>query len=71
MDHKTLNGKNPSTKNILEKARLARYQGNFKFCKNQKIDVLLLGHHLDDLIETFFMRLLKNSRIDGIMSYEC
>ena len=65
-DHKTLKWEKPPTKNILEKARLARYKAISNFCKNQKIDVLLLGHHLDDLVETFFMRLLKKSRIDGL-----
>ena len=52
-DHKTLKWENSPTKNILEKARLARYKAISNFCKNEKIDVLLLGHHLDDLVETF------------------
>ena len=27
---------------------------------------ILLGHHLDDMIETFCMRIIKSSRIDGL-----
>ena len=37
-----------------------------KFCKKKKIDTLLLGHHLDDLIETFSIRVLKKSGMDGL-----
>ena len=65
-EHKTLKWSQPAKKNILENARIARYQAISNFCKRQNINTLLLGHHLDDLIETFCIRLLKNSRLDGL-----
>ncbi len=64
--HKTLKWKNPAKKNILENARNERYVAISKFCKKKKIDTLLLGHHLDDLIETFSIRVLKKSGMDGL-----
>ena len=64
--HKILKWNSPSKKNILEEARTARYLAISEFCKKENIDVLLLGHHQDDLIETFFMRVIKKSRIDGL-----
>ena len=64
--HTTLNWKNPAKKNILEKARIARYSAISEFCKKNNIDTLLVGHHLDDLIETFFMRIIKGSSMDGL-----
>ncbi len=67
--HKTLTWQNPAKKNILEKARIARYQAISKFCKKQNISSILLGHHLDDMIETFCMRIIRNSRIDGKKPY--
>ena len=59
--HKILKWNSPSKKNILEEARTARYLAISEFCKKENIEVLLLGHHQDDLIETFFMRVLKNA----------
>ena len=58
-EHKTLRWNQPAKKNILENARIARYQAISNFCKRQNINTLLLGHHLDDLIETFC---IKSSR---------
>ena len=67
--HKTLRWQNPSKNNVLENARNARYLAISKFCK-KKIDTLLLGHHLDDLIETFSIRILKKKRIRWFMPYD-
>jgi len=64
--HKILSWDIPIKKNILENARKARYGAISKFCKKLNIDTLLLGHHADDLVETFFMRILKGSRIEGL-----
>ena len=71
-EHKSLKWQNPSKKNVLENARNARYSAISKFCKKKNIDTLLLGHHLDDLIETFSIRILKKSGIDGLcpMTYQ-
>ena len=64
--HKTLTWQKPAKKNILEKARIARYQAISKFCKKKNISSILLGHHFDDMVETFCMRIIKSSRIDGL-----
>ena len=64
--HQALKWEKPSKKNILEDARNARYEAISKLCKKKNIDVLFLGHHLDDLVETFFIRILKKSKIEGL-----
>ena len=49
---------------IEQAARLARYQ---VFAQHmQKGDVLLMGHHQDDQIETFMMRLMRGSGLTGL-----
>lgn len=45
-------------------ARQARYRVFEKYCQNN--DVLLQGHHLDDQIETFFMRAVRGSGLTGL-----
>lgn len=45
-------------------ARKARYDIFEKYCREG--DVLLQGHHLDDQIETFFMRALRGSGLTGL-----
>ena len=47
-------------------ARSARYQAFEKHCGPN--DVLLQGHHLDDQIETFFMRAIRGSGLTGLAS---
>ncbi len=47
-------------------ARSARYQAFEKHCGSK--DVLLQGHHLDDQIETFFMRAIRGSGLTGLAS---
>lgn len=47
-------------------ARQARYQVFEKYCQNG--DVLLQGHHLDDQVETFFMRAIRGSGLTGLAS---
>lgn len=55
-------GQNPS--GIEQKARLARYQIFERYCQDQ--DLLFQGHHLDDQLETFFMRALRGSGLNGL-----
>ena len=63
----TWKGKKPSN-NIQSKARKKRYELLFKRCNQLKIKNILLGHHLDDLLENFFIRLLRGSGLKGLVS---
>ena len=62
------NGNKPSS-NIQSIARKNRYQIIFNFIKKKNINILFLGHHLDDLIENFFIRLTRGSGLDGFVSF--
>ena len=65
----TWNGKKPS-KNIQSLARKKRYDLLFSKCKKLKISNLIIGHHLDDLFENFFIRILRGSGLKGIISLD-
>ena len=41
----------------------------FKKCLNKKFDAVLTAHHKDDLIENFFIRLLRGSGLKGLSSF--
>ena len=60
---KTLKG---ASSKIQEQARAARYDLLYKYCKAHEIQALALGHHLDDQMETFFMRLSGGSGLKGL-----
>ncbi|MEE8295821.1 MAG: tRNA lysidine(34) synthetase TilS [Sphingomonadales bacterium] len=47
-------------------ARSARYQAMEGWCKKNQMKYLLTAHHLEDQAETFLMRLLKGSGVDGL-----
>ena len=49
-----------------EKSRLSRLNYLFRFSKNKNIKNIFLGHHLDDLNETFFMRKIQQSGNAGL-----
>src|SRR3989338_3805730 len=51
---------------IQEKAREARYHLLLKWCKDNAIPTLLLGHHQQDQEETFWLRLFSGSGLDGL-----
>jgi tRNA(Ile)-lysidine synthase len=55
---------NPALGSLEERARRARYDVFESLLTSD--DVLMLGHHLDDQIETAFMRLLRGSGSRGI-----
>lgn len=61
----TWEGDKPTTR-LQEKAREARYQLLTSWCKAHHISTLLLGHHLQDQEETFWMRLSAGSGLDGL-----
>jgi tRNA(Ile)-lysidine synthase len=58
------------TSNIQKKARDLRYDLFQKYCKKNKISSLLLAHHQDDLIENFYIRLIRGSGIKGLTSLQ-
>ena len=61
-------GKKP-TSNIQSKAREKRYSLLLNECKKNKIETVLLGHHLDDLFENFLIRILRGSGLKGLISF--
>ena len=64
----TIKKKNIS-KNIQSSARDNRYKLIIKQSLNKKIDTILTAHHSDDLIENFFIRLLRGSGLRGLISF--
>ena len=57
-------------KNIQSLARKKRYDLLFLECKKLKIDNVVLGHHIDDLFENFFIRMVRGSGLKGLVSLE-
>ncbi len=64
----TIKNKIKST-NIQSKAREARYKLIYKECYKNKINTLLTAHHQNDLIEGFFIRLIRGSGLKGLSSF--
>ncbi len=62
-------GKKPKS-NIQSVARDKRYELLINNAKKLKINNILLGHHKDDLIENFFIRILRGSGLNGIVSFD-
>ncbi len=52
-------------------ARNARYSMFVEYCKLHQIKHLVLGHNKDDNAETFLMRALRGSSINGMASINC
>jgi tRNA(Ile)-lysidine synthase len=65
----TWHGKKP-TNNIQSIAREKRYSLLIEKAKKLKIKNILLGHHLDDLFENFFIRILRGSGLNGLISFD-
>ncbi len=65
----TWNGKKPKS-NIQSIAREKRYSILTNQAKKLKINNILLGHHNDDLIENFFIRILRGSGLNGLISLD-
>ena len=57
-------------KNIQSIAREKRYKLLADIAKKYKINNILLGHHLDDLFENFFIRILRGSGLKGLISLD-
>jgi len=62
-------GKKPK-KNIQSFARHKRYDLLTKRCQKLKINNIILGHHQDDLLENFFIRIFRGSGLKGLISLE-
>ena len=62
-------GKKPLN-NIQSIARKKRYALLFSKCKKFKIKNLILGHHIEDKIENFFIRMVRGSGLKGLVSLE-
>ncbi|MBT4922187.1 MAG: tRNA lysidine(34) synthetase TilS [Rickettsiales bacterium] len=54
------------TSNIEAQARVARYELICSYAKEQHVDLVLIGHHRDDQIENFLIRLERGSGLDGL-----
>ena len=63
-----LKNKEKINKNIQSQARDIRYKLLLNFCNKNKIKFILTGHHRDDQIETFLIRLSRGSGIQGLSS---
>ena len=63
------NGPKPK-KNIQSLARDKRYELLIRKAKKFNIKNILLGHHLDDLFENFFIRILRGSGLNGLISLD-
>ena len=65
----TWKGSKPQ-KNIQSISRNKRYELLINQANKFKIDNILLGHHLDDLFENFFIRILRGSGLNGLVSLD-
>ena len=65
----TWKGKKPK-KNIQSIARKIRYKLMSDRCEKYKIQSMLVGHHQDDLIENFFIRMVRGSGLKGLVSLD-
>ncbi len=63
----TVRSKKPQN-NIQSFARKKRYDLLFSKCKKLKINNLVLGHHMNDLFENFFLRMVRGSGLKGLVS---
>jgi len=62
-------GKKPKN-NIQSVARDKRYKLLSNTAKKFKLKNILVGHHLDDLFENFFIRILRGSGLNGLVSLD-
>ena len=69
LDILSWNGQKPK-KNVQSVARDKRYDLLINEAKKYNIKDILLGHHLDDLFENFFIRILRGSGLNGLISLD-
>ena len=63
----TWKGETPKS-NIQSNARNFRYLLLSNYCEKKNIKYLITGHHMDDQIENFYIRLLRGSGVRGLSS---
>ena len=63
-----LKNKKKIKKNIQNQARTIRYELLLNYCNKHNIKFIVTGHHRDDQIETFLIRLSRGSGIQGLSS---
>tara|TARA_B100001057_G_scaffold139325_1_gene138983 strand:- start:1218 stop:2246 length:1029 start_codon:yes stop_codon:yes gene_type:complete len=63
----TIRGKKPRNR-LQSFAREKRYELLFSECEKFKINNLILGHHMDDILENFFLRMARGSGLKGLVS---
>jgi tRNA(Ile)-lysidine synthase len=56
--------------NLQAQARRARYSLMADFCKQLDILYLCVGHHEDDVVENFFLRLMRSATVFGLSMQE-
>lgn len=54
--------------NLMQKARIARYQAFKELCEEFHIEAVCVGHTADDVSESFMMRLGRGSGLSGLAS---
>ena len=60
--------KNNLIKRNMAQARINRFNGLINFCLKNNILHLFLGHHFDDNLETYLMRKINGSNLEGLGS---
>ena len=61
-------GKKPDS-NVQSEARSKRYNLIYNQCVKDKINSILVAHHIDDVYENFVIRLLRGSGLKGLVSF--
>lgn len=56
--------------NIQDHARNARYELMGNWCAENDVEHLFLAHHMNDQAETFLIRMLRGSGVDGLSAME-
>eukprot|EP00049_Salpingoeca_infusionum_P006856 m.111997 g.111997 ORF g.111997 m.111997 type:complete len:545 (-) comp13468_c0_seq14:1957-3591(-) len=67
-EHRTLNWQSVPKNNVQAHARIARYTSLMEVARSYGTPHILTGHHANDLVETFFIRMNRQSSLSGLSS---